>query len=134
MPGRFLMADRTGVAFVATGTAPIPVGDTVDVVGFPGGGDYGLTLSDAEVRKAAGPTNAGKAVRRLFRRSSFSTVLRTGRWCVLKRSEEHTSELQSLRHLVCRLLLEKKHQTLNAYHRAGAPGGPSRAVRVGFSL
>src|SRR5262245_64067668 len=25
-----------------------------------------------------------------------------------QRSEEHTSELQSLRHLVCRLLLEKK--------------------------
>src|SRR5437899_6604239 len=28
-------------------------------------------------------------------------------YCSL-RSEEHTSELQSLRHLVCRLLLEKK--------------------------
>src|SRR5471030_3427101 len=28
--------------------------------------------------------------------------------CVGGRSEEHTSELQSLRHLVCRLLLEKK--------------------------
>src|SRR5258705_4817104 len=27
---------------------------------------------------------------------------------LLERSEEHTSELQSLRHLVCRLLLEKK--------------------------
>src|SRR5262245_63755291 len=27
------------------------------------------------------------------------------------RSEEHTSELQSLRHLVCRLLPEKKNQT-----------------------
>src|SRR5262245_64645625 len=27
---------------------------------------------------------------------------------VQPRSEEHTSELQSLRHLVCRLLLEKK--------------------------
>src|ERR1039458_10561382 len=26
------------------------------------------------------------------------------------RSEEHTSELQSLRHLVCRLLLEKTHK------------------------
>src|SRR5437899_8474507 len=26
----------------------------------------------------------------------------------VERSEEHTSELQSLRHLVCRLLLEKK--------------------------
>src|SRR5947199_6554667 len=29
------------------------------------------------------------------------------------RSEEHTSELQSLRHLVCRLLLEKKKITEN---------------------
>src|SRR5436853_6644409 len=28
--------------------------------------------------------------------------------CSRCRSEEHTSELQSLRHLVCRLLLEKK--------------------------
>src|SRR5437899_6378442 len=28
--------------------------------------------------------------------------------CRMARSEEHTSELQSLRHLVCRLLLEKK--------------------------
>src|SRR5437899_6961850 len=28
----------------------------------------------------------------------------------LMRSEEHTSELQSLRHLVCRLLLEKKNR------------------------
>src|SRR5258705_12364419 len=27
---------------------------------------------------------------------------------ICPRSEEHTSELQSLRHLVCRLLLEKK--------------------------
>src|SRR5258705_6469489 len=29
-----------------------------------------------------------------------------------RRSEEHTSELQSLRHLVCRLLLEKKKKHL----------------------
>src|SRR5436853_1990578 len=29
------------------------------------------------------------------------------------RSEEHTSELQSLRHLVCRLLLEKKKKQIN---------------------
>src|SRR5947199_6622488 len=29
------------------------------------------------------------------------------------RSEEHTSELQSLRHLVCRLLLEKKKKQLH---------------------
>src|SRR2546426_7007825 len=32
------------------------------------------------------------------------------KWLVLKRSEEHTSELQSPCNLVCRLLLEKKKQ------------------------
>src|SRR2546423_8416361 len=31
--------------------------------------------------------------------------------CSCKRSEEHTSELQSLAYLVCRLLLEKKNRT-----------------------
>src|SRR5436853_3295246 len=35
-------------------------------------------------------------------------VRRRCRRCDRPRSEEHTSELQSLRHLVCRLLLEKK--------------------------
>src|SRR5262245_62739073 len=45
-------------------------------------------------------------------------ALGAGLWRMLKqfftegmiRSEEHTSELQSLRHLVCRLLLEKKNK------------------------
>src|SRR5258705_7466798 len=32
------------------------------------------------------------------------------------RSEEHTSELQSLRHLVCRLLLEKKKNSCPKLH------------------
>src|SRR5690554_7614121 len=31
--------------------------------------------------------------------------------CEISRSEEHTSELQSRPHLVCRLLLEKKKKT-----------------------
>src|SRR5258705_713418 len=36
---------------------------------------------------------------------------------VAMRSEEHTSELQSLRHLVCRLLLEKKKKNSTTdYH------------------
>src|SRR5437899_2172544 len=55
--------------------------------------------------------------RSIFR---FRECLARGNWtfvavfCAL-RSEEHTSELQSLRHLVCRLLLEKKkgNKTLN---------------------
>src|SRR5205823_13418874 len=33
------------------------------------------------------------------------------------RSEEHTSELQSLAYLVCRLLLEKKKKKKNEYQR-----------------
>src|SRR5205814_8331442 len=43
-------------------------------------------------------------------RSSSRRQSSAGAWLrrLSKRSEEHTSELQSLRHLVCRLLLEKK--------------------------
>src|SRR3989442_4509487 len=37
-----------------------------------------------------------------------SRALRMAKICPLSRSEEHTSELQSRPHLVCRLLLEKK--------------------------
>src|ERR1035441_11133705 len=40
------------------------------------------------------------------------------------RSEEHTSELQSLRHLVCRLLLEKTKTPLHL----PLPACPSRTV------
>src|SRR2546425_7974010 len=40
---------------------------------------------------------------------SYRSCLAVLRLCV-KRSEEHTSELQSLAYLVCRLLLEKKKQ------------------------
>src|SRR3989442_6538126 len=57
-------------------------------------------------------------------------VLSFGYWCTdflvvqramaaNSRSEEHTSELQSRPHLVCRLLLEKKrHQCTAAWHTA----------------
>src|SRR3712207_6855351 len=37
---------------------------------------------------------------------------RTGPVIAVRRSEEHTSELQSRQYLVCRLLLEKKKQRL----------------------
>src|ERR1039458_2364239 len=49
-----------------------------------------------------------------------------------RRSEEHTSELQSLRHLVCRLLLEKNRQSraLLEPHAADATGGSVCPERV----
>src|SRR5258708_17245668 len=58
-----------------------------------------------------------KAKRRDLRHTCFFMVCRA-HYCYKKgtRSEEHTSELQSPDHLVCRLLLEKKkhkHNTIN---------------------
>src|ERR1035441_11013022 len=57
---------------------------------------------------SAGPADLAQAplVVRLYVRSESRRV---GASRCRKRSEEHTSELQSLRHLVCRLLLEKKN-------------------------
>src|SRR5262245_51674826 len=48
------------------------------------------------------------------------------------RSEEHTSELQSLRHLVCRLLLEKKKKIGNTRQLSG--GEQSEDYRCGLEL
>src|SRR5258708_39130914 len=45
---------------------------------------------------------------------------------VLARSEEHTSELQSPDHLVCRLLLEKKNQTRHSGSTRRSP--PVRCI------
>src|SRR2546425_9628580 len=65
---------------------------------------YTLSLHDAlpiskvvDVRDSLPTTSSGKVSRRALR--------------LLTRSEEHTSELQSLAYLVCRLLLEKKKKT-----------------------
>src|SRR5437899_12753793 len=50
-------------------------------------------------RKSGPHRSSGAGLRRPPRSPTRATTMR---------SEEHTSELQSLRHLVCRLLLEKK--------------------------
>src|ERR1039458_10781465 len=50
------------------------------------------------------------------------------------RSEEHTSELQSLRHLVCRLLLEKKKKHDNKEHTEKRHNTTSRTRRLTGSL
>src|SRR2546422_5333066 len=53
-------------------------------------------------------TSAQGAARRRVRRAPRLERVRGRTRRVLGRSEEHTSELQSRLHLVCRLLLEKK--------------------------
>src|SRR2546422_6052530 len=50
----------------------------------------------------------------LCRRSGCLNVFRSATRRQLSRSEEHTSELQSRLHLVCRLLLEKKKKEKNS--------------------
>src|SRR5258708_9877113 len=49
------------------------------------------------------------------RQLQFRTNMQSDR--VLIRSEEHTSELQSPDHLVCRLLLEKKKTRSNPHYK-----------------
>src|SRR5258708_24871829 len=44
-----------------------------------------------------------------------------GEFSICTRSEEHTSELQSPDHLVCRLLLEKKKHSLEQEHQCTLP-------------
>src|SRR5436853_2129561 len=71
--------------------------------------DFGLAFFQPMGYDCADWTDPLPAVKAAanFMRQSVKVIGRTlpRSW---KRSEEHTSELQSLRHLVCRLLLEKK--------------------------
>src|SRR5258708_28292356 len=72
------------------------------------------SFSGEEVTGAASLTNPAShkacrsALNSTFRYSGVSLRPR----CSTSRSEEHTSELQSPDHLVCRLLLEKKKKLL----------------------
>src|SRR5258705_2858722 len=50
----------------------------------------------------------GELFEQLYRHLYAADEILQSLWQAGPRSEEHTSELQSLRHLVCRLLLEKK--------------------------
>src|SRR5438045_2189471 len=67
-------------------------------------------LNDRRVSAAIGYLDTGTRQRpnlMISAETQVTELLFEGTRCV-GRSEEHTSELQSLRHLVCRLLLEKK--------------------------
>src|SRR5438045_5045270 len=66
---------------------------------------YTLSLHDALPISSYGPLTTSTR----SNASGISQCRSAKPWpCACERSEEHTSELQSLRHLVCRLLLEKK--------------------------
>src|SRR5438876_3743926 len=80
--------------------------------------NYTLSLHDALPITQSTASNAFTACPRRSGRSAKHTTTfwkrhRKGRWT--SRSEEHTSELQSPVHLVCRLLLEKKNDDVNGF-------------------
>src|SRR5215217_9400217 len=72
---------------------------------------YTLSLHYAlPISRSSSPSSCGSAA---------AATPRTGPSCsVSRRSEEHTSELQSRQYLVCRLLLDKKK---NNNHQATLP-------------
>src|SRR5438874_9442905 len=63
--------------------------------------------------------------------SSFGIASLIGLGAIPKRSEEHTSELQSRRDLVCRLLLEKKKKKKRTLHYQNTT---KRNIRVNYNL
>src|SRR5256885_11829205 len=81
--------------------------------------DVGITIHRGQVYGLIGPNGAGKTtffnvITGLYTPDSGSFELAGKAYepsAVHKRSEEHTSELQSPCNLVCRLLLEKKKPT-----------------------
>src|SRR5438552_14845077 len=62
------------------------------------------------------PRLACRSPRPAAARPLVADMVRSGRRGPRRRSEEHTSELQSPDHLVCRLLLEKK-KNIQRLHR-----------------
>src|SRR2546423_7831094 len=58
------------------------------------------------------PRRARRSTTSLRGRPRTSTARSSATASAVERSEEHTSELQSLAYLVCRLLLEKKKYTI----------------------
>src|SRR5258708_9145598 len=81
---------------------------------FRSGSGYMQVRQDIVVQFQDGPpTNLGPLFRHVLRGAKITKE--TFNW---KRSEEHTSELQSPDHLVCRLLLEKKKNMTARHARA----------------
>src|SRR5262245_58330976 len=69
---------------------------------------YSLYVN-SKIQDAKKLKGAKIAISRFGSSSDFAARFMVSRLGLDPRSEEHTSELQSLRHLVCRLLLEKKN-------------------------
>src|SRR5438874_10720546 len=104
--------------FVRLAAMPEPTKDDIDALVGPATPHFAYQLR-ARVEERVRDLNADHPVRRyaeekmalLDRLGHASSKAEEGGREPRTRSEEHTSELQSRRDLVCRLLLEKKNKT-----------------------
>src|SRR5690625_5823698 len=94
-------------------------GVVMDFAGLRALDDVSLSLGRDEIVGLIGPNGSGKTT--LVNVLSGALTPTAGTVTIdgheTTRSEEHTSELQSRGHLVCRLLLEKKKNT-NQYNKS----------------
>ena len=83
--------------------------DFIIVNGENATGGNGLNRSHAQGILDAGADCITLGDHAFDQRDMMTAITQESR--IIRRSEEHTSELQSRRNLVCRLLLEKKNKT-----------------------
>src|SRR6266545_1509242 len=107
----------------------------------------GASTTTAGWKKCPGPSSASPPTRTFAppSRASPSCAATRSRWAAVcigpmrslglsaRRSEEHTSELQSLAYIVCRLLLEKKNSNTKAVNKSLPVSETTRAA-AGFLL
>src|SRR3990170_6367895 len=111
----------SGVATMISLFLGISCGTAVALTEFPG---RNLVVSLINAGMALPPVVVGLFVTVFFWRNGPFGFMR---------SEEHTSELQSPDHLVCRLLLEKNHRGRTSRPATDRPGNasPSRVATAG---
>src|SRR5687767_15322238 len=90
------------------GRRVVPLDKPVFVIGRRTAADLQLVNADVS-REHAEIANDGLKYLLRDKGSRYGTFV-NGEQVTERRSEEHTSELQSLAYLVCRLLLEKKNK------------------------
>src|SRR5262245_45271645 len=109
----------------SSGAAPAPVTASAaasrraENPGAPGAASRSAWTGATRVARYAGASAAASATASPMTQASATP-----------RSEEHTSELQSLRHLVCRLLLEKNNNIEQLVHIGSCPAEEERNDRA----
>src|SRR5438045_7519922 len=95
---------RAEAPFVGTGMEGVVARDSGASIAARRTGTVDQVDATRIVVRATGETDPSKSGVDIYRLQKFQRSNQNT--CINQRSEEHTSELQSLRHLVCRLLLE----------------------------